>query len=75
MGGGGQMIKQGFLTLANRGMHGFQAQNHACLFIFQILAVSLPHAYTSNVLETENAVLTKSGEHYVWSFTLHMKAR
>lgn len=44
-------------------------------FIIQILAVSLPQTYTSNILETENAVLTKSGEHCIGSFTLHMKAR
>ena len=67
MEGSGQMIKHGFLTLANRWMHGFQAQNHTCLyfFIFQILAVSFPHACTSYILKIENAVLTKSGETYI----------
>lgn len=68
-------------NLGWRWMHGFQTQNHACLyfFIFQVLTLNFQlnflHACTSCILEIENAVLTKPGKYYLWSFTLHMKAR
>lgn len=46
---------------------GIPNTESCCLyyFIFLILALNFPHAYTSCILEMENVVLTKSGEYYL----------